>query len=151
MIDIDYGPLDKLIGSWEGVRGLDVAPEPDGAEENAYRETIHFSPIGEVVNAEEERYAALQYRQQVFRIPDGKRIHDQSGYWMWNPQTRVIWHCFVIPRGVTVNAVGHSDSRPDGIQVLSVQAAEHGEPGQITQTPFCQRRLVPLLSKCPCR
>ena len=34
--DIDYGPLAALIGTWEGDKGVDVAPEPDGTEEKLY-------------------------------------------------------------------------------------------------------------------
>ena len=39
MIDeeyIDYGPLALLIGTWEGDKGVDIAPEPDGTENNPY-------------------------------------------------------------------------------------------------------------------
>ena len=35
--DIDYGPLAGLIGVWKGDKGLDVAPEPDGTENNPYQ------------------------------------------------------------------------------------------------------------------
>jgi len=31
-MDIDYGPLAGLIGTWTGSKGLDIAPEPDGTE-----------------------------------------------------------------------------------------------------------------------
>ncbi len=34
--ELDYGPLKELIGTWHGDRGMDIAPEPDGAEENPY-------------------------------------------------------------------------------------------------------------------
>ncbi len=43
MSDIDYGPLSGLIGSWTGEQGQDLAPQPDGTEQNAYTETITFS------------------------------------------------------------------------------------------------------------
>ena len=45
-VDIDYGPLQGLIGDWQGDKGLDVAPEPDGAENNPYYETVVFTAIG---------------------------------------------------------------------------------------------------------
>ena len=41
---IDYGPLRALVGVWTGNRGMDVAPEPDGAEENPFFETIQRIP-----------------------------------------------------------------------------------------------------------
>ena len=40
---VDYGPLSKLIGVWKGDKGMDIAPEPDGTEENPYYETITFT------------------------------------------------------------------------------------------------------------
>jgi len=50
--DFDYGPLTDLIGTWKGNKGIDIAPEPDGIENNPYYETIIFEPIGDVTNAE---------------------------------------------------------------------------------------------------
>ena len=29
---IDYGPLESLMGTWEGDRGVDKSPEPEGTE-----------------------------------------------------------------------------------------------------------------------
>ena len=28
--NIDYGPLEQLSGTWEGNKGTDIAPAPDG-------------------------------------------------------------------------------------------------------------------------
>ena len=36
--DVDYDPLAGLIGTWQGDRGMDVAPEPDGSEESLLRD-----------------------------------------------------------------------------------------------------------------
>ena len=60
---INYGPLACLVGTWKGDKGLDVAPEPDGKEENPYFETILFEAIGDVKNAGEQVLAALRYHQ----------------------------------------------------------------------------------------
>ena len=49
--EIDYGPLAVLIGVWEGDRGEDIAPEPEGEENNPYYETIVFEAIGEIGRA----------------------------------------------------------------------------------------------------
>lgn len=32
--EINYGPLTELIGVWKRDKGIDVAPEPDGTENN---------------------------------------------------------------------------------------------------------------------
>ena len=55
--DIDYGPLAALIGTWQGDKGMDVSPEPDGIEENPYYETIVFEAAGDVTNAEAQTLA----------------------------------------------------------------------------------------------
>lgn len=135
-----YGPLQSLIGSWSGSSGLDLSPESDGVEENIYRETIVFEPIGEVVNAESERLMVLSYRQQVFRIRGGKRIHDQHGYWMWNDKEKSVIHSFVIPRGVSVIAGGVcqsvSETASDGQAVKIDVSAESGGEWPISETAF---------------
>ncbi|MCP4876830.1 MAG: hypothetical protein GY896_15325, partial [Gammaproteobacteria bacterium] len=76
MSEIDYGPLTGLIGSWKGDKGRDLPPEPDGIEDNQYTETIHFSAIDDVDNAETQELAAMHYHLLVHRIPDGKAIHN---------------------------------------------------------------------------
>jgi len=60
--DIDYGPLRALIGVWKGEKGIDVAPEPDGSENNPYYETMTFTAIGDVTNAESQVLAAIYSR-----------------------------------------------------------------------------------------
>jgi hypothetical protein len=78
--DIDYGPLTALIGTWQGEKGLDVAPEPEGTEENPYYETIVFEAGGDVTNAEIQTLAIVRYRQVVHRKSNGEIFHDQIGY-----------------------------------------------------------------------
>ena len=89
--DIDYGPLNELIGVWHGDKGLDVAPEPEAAENNPYYETITFSAIGDVTNAELQVLAAIHYRRIVQRKSNDKIFHDETGYWMWDANTGVIF------------------------------------------------------------
>jgi len=49
---VDFGSLEALIGVWNGDGGRDVAPDPDGEEINPYFETITYSTVGNVTNAE---------------------------------------------------------------------------------------------------
>jgi hypothetical protein len=37
---INYGPLTALVGTWEGDKGVDRAPEPDGDEMRYSESTI---------------------------------------------------------------------------------------------------------------
>lgn len=138
MNEIDYGPLTQLIGVWQGNKGQDVAPEPDGSETTSYRETLTFSIVGDVINAEEQNLAALYYRQLVQRSSDNKSIHDEAGYWMWDAQTNVIIKSFTLPRAVCIVAGGvyNSDAVDSGACFLSVASAIDDPDWQIIQAPF---------------
>ena len=133
---IEYGPLSALIGIWKGDKGEDIAPEPDGIENNAYYESITFSPVGDVENAESQLLAVLHYRQIVQRKSNDKAIHDETGYWMWDAKTHTIMHSLTIPRGVSVLAGGQYHPSDDGSITLNVSANENSEDWQIIQSPF---------------
>lgn len=136
--NIDYGPLAALIGVWKGDKGRDVAPEPDGAETTPYYETITFSPIGDVTNAESQVLVALHYRQIVQRQSNDEIFHDETGYWMWDQDSGVIMHSLTIPRAVSVLAGGYHDGgkQTDGSVLLEVSASIDDENWQIIQSPF---------------
>ena len=138
MPDIDYGPLQQLIGTWQGRGGLDIAPEPDGTERNPYFETIVFEAAGDVTNAESQDLAFIHYRQLVQRESNAEVFHDQTGYWIWDKDACLVMHSFVIPRAVAVIAGGRFEHFPDasGPVVLDVQAAVDDSDWQIIQSPF---------------
>ena len=104
--EIDYGPLAALIGTWHGDKGMDVSPEPDGSEDNPYYETLDFTPIGDVENAESQVLAILRYQQIVRRKSDDEVFHDQTGYWTWDAREGVVMQSLTIPRAVCVLAGG---------------------------------------------
>jgi len=112
--EIDFGPLAELIGVWKGNDGVDVAPEPDGAETNQYFETITYSAVGGVTNADSQNLAAVHYRQVVQRKSDGEVFHDETGYWMWDREARTVMHSLVIPRAGCVLAGGIYEEEKDG-------------------------------------
>ena len=136
--EIVYGPLDKLIGVWHGDKGLDIAPEPEGAERNPYYETLTFTDIGDVTNAETQVLAVLHYRQIVQRKSNDKIFHDQTGYWMWDANTGIIMHSLTIPRGVSVLAGGTyvGEKGDNGSVVMEVSAGLNNKDWQIIQSPF---------------
>lgn len=135
---VDYGPLQSLIGVWRGDRGMDIAPDPDGTEENPYYETIVFQAIGDVTNAEQQTLAALRYHQEVRRKSDDKVFHDQTGYWMWDKPGKVIMQSLVIPRGVALLAGGvcEAPSSSDSEVVINVIAKLDDPDWGIIQSPF---------------
>jgi hypothetical protein len=134
----EYGPLQALIGNWEGDKGLDLAPEPDGEEREPYYETLMFEAIGDVSNAEKEKIYALRYHQVVYRKRNGEVFHNETGYWMWSALNNTVMHSLTIPRGVCVLAGGaFSGPVEPGQRVqISVSAAIDNPDWGIIQSPF---------------
>lgn len=134
---IDYGPLSGLIGTWQGDKGMDRAPEPDGEENSPYYETIRFEGCGTVSNAESQTLAVVRYHQVVSRQSDNQVFHDEVGYWMWDAATQTVMHSLAIPRAVCLLAGGeYQDSGSTGAVELNV-AAKLGDPDwNIAQSPF---------------
>ena len=132
---IAYGPLEDLIGTWTGDKGMDIAPEPDGTEENPYHETIIFEAIGTVKNAREQELSILRYHQEVIEKSTEEQFHDEVGYLTWEPETKVVTLSFTIPRHVTVIAGGQvSDEAPNSPIMLSAALDDPNWP--ISQAPF---------------
>lgn len=134
---IDYGPLAILVGRWEGDQGQDVAPEPDGTENNPFYETISFEAIGDVSNAESQVLVALRYLQVVRRKSNDKVFHDQTGYWMWDAASQLVMQSLTIPRAVCVLAGGTCTRGPDGSDTVFEVSADHDDSDwNIVQSPF---------------
>lgn len=137
-IDVNYGPLKNLIGVWSGDKGLDVAPDPDGPEENPYYETITFTAAGDLSNAESQVLSALHYRQIVYRKSNNEVFHDETGYWMWDANTETIMHSLVIPRAVCVLAGGHYTGAKETKDSVIIEVSAHidDKSWKIIQSPF---------------
>jgi len=137
---VDFGPLAGLIGVWTGDKGMDVAPEPDGTEHNPYFETLTFAPVGDVTNAEAQTLSVLHYRQIVQKQFNGDVFHDETGYWMWDPETDIVMHSLLIPRGVAVLAGGTAKVAADGTVTFDVAAGVDNAEWGIIQSPFMQEK-----------
>lgn len=138
---IDFGPLTGLIGVWKGDKGVDVAPEPEGPEQNPFYETITFREVGEVENAQSQKLVAVHYHQLVSRKSDDKVFHNETGYWMWDAGTSVLMHSLLIPRAVGLIAGGTWEASTGSGVALDV-AARHDDPDwQIIQSPFMRDRV----------
>ena len=138
-MSIDYGPLQELIGVWKGDKGMDVAPEPDGPDNNPYYETITFTPVqDEVENAESQNIVAVHYRQVVQKKRNDEVFHDETGYWMWDAEHKLVMHSLLIPRAVGVLAGGNynGEKNKDGRIILEVAASEDSKDWNIIQSPF---------------
>lgn len=138
--EVDYGPLASLIGVWQGDKGMDIAPDPDGQEHNPYYESIDYSAVGDVTNAESQTLSVIHYRQIVRHKSDDQVFHDQAGYWMWDSERQLLMHSLIIPRGVCVLAGGqyHGNQAPAGEILIEVQAEVDNPNWTIIQSPFMQ-------------
>ena len=103
---LDFGPIAGLVGTWQGDKGVDVAPGKAAPLVAEYFETIKISVVGDVTNAGAQKLAVLSYHQEVFRKADGKKFHDQIGYWIYDAATKEVHHTISIPRAVTLVATG---------------------------------------------
>tara|TARA_R110001583_G_scaffold16561_6_gene67785 strand:- start:16832 stop:17392 length:561 start_codon:yes stop_codon:yes gene_type:complete len=133
--ETNYGPLAILIGHWEGNKGNDIAPEPEGTEVNSYYENLVFKGLGETENAESQVLSVVFYSQEVRRITNHKMIHHETGYWLWEQGSNTVMHSLTIPRGMCVLASGPFENTEDEA-VLNVSAAISEQDWQIIQSPF---------------
>ncbi len=141
MDEVDYGPLAHLIGTWEGSKGMDIAPEPDGVEENPYYETIEYTAGGSLKNAQSQELAVVHYRQIVKRKRDDGIFHDETGYWLWDAREKVVMHSLVIPRAVALIAGATYEEKynNEGALVIEVEAGVDNPNWGIVQSPFMQK------------
>jgi hypothetical protein len=76
----ELGPLGRLVGTWEGDKGDDVAPSDDrGTENNKFRERMVFEETGLVQNHEQNLYG-LRYRTTAWRLGEDDPFHEELGY-----------------------------------------------------------------------
>ncbi|PKF63635.1 hypothetical protein CW745_01975 [Psychromonas sp. psych-6C06] len=137
--ETNYGPLSDLIGTWEGNRGEDIAPEPSGTEVNSYYETIEFKGLGETENAESQLLSVIVYSQEVRRNSSGKLIHHETGYWLWEQGSDTVMHSLTIPRGMCVLAAGGFEKTASSA-TLNVEASIDEQDWQIIQSPFMVKK-----------
>jgi hypothetical protein len=105
----ELGPLEPLAGTWEGDQGSDVAFSNVEGEiiETPYRERTTFSPFGPVENGPQVLYG-LDYRMAAWRPGEELPFHTEVGYWLWDAEAGQVMKGFVVPRGITVLALGEA-------------------------------------------
>lgn len=103
----EWGPLEALIGEWEGEGGLDSAYSHSKKEVLAtpYNEKLTFKPFGPVQNGAQSLYG-LDYKSAMWRGDEENPFHTEVGYWLWDGATGEVLRGFVVPRGITVLAGG---------------------------------------------
>ena len=129
----NLGPLRRLTGTWEGVRGVDVNPKADGPEQREYFERIVMQPIDPQANGPQLFYG-LRYHIHILATDEDATFHDQVGYWLWEPATGLVLQSLAIPRGQVAIASGHAT--PDATSL--VVSAERGQ----TQYGICSTEFL---------
>jgi len=105
----NLGPLAVLAGIWEGDQGVDISWIQSRETKTTYRERIVFEPLGPVRNGPQELYG-LRYAMTAWRTNDigseDDAFHEELGYWLWDGANKQVLRCFMVPRGVLINAGG---------------------------------------------
>jgi hypothetical protein len=121
-VDVDtlanLGPLTAMAGIWEGMRGLDVNPKPEGPRRQAYLEHIELQPIDPQANGPQLFYG-LRYHTRVIKPGEIETYHDQVGYWLWEPATDTVIHTLAIPRAQVALAVGKAARDAKSFEVVA--------------------------------
>jgi len=118
------GPLGGLVGTWEGDQGVDTAPDPNNqTKDTLYREKIVFEPFGPVNNHTQELYA-LRYKTTAWPKGQNDPFHEELGYWLWDAREKQVIRCFMVPRGVTINAGGTSEPNAKNFKISATSGQE---------------------------
>jgi len=138
---MNKSPLNKLIGTWKGNKGMDIAPEDGGQEENPYYETLIIEPVDiEIENADIQELLAVKYYQLVKEKANDEVSHSESGYWIWDKNENTIMNSFSIPRGVCVLAGGEFSENSANETTFNVSAKLDDPSFGIIQSPFMMKK-----------
>src|SRR5579863_2587807 len=111
----NLGPLRRLAGVWESRSGVDVNPKAAGPERRDYIERIELQPIDPQANGPQLFYG-LRYHTHSLATDEDATLHDQVGYWLWEPGTGLVIQTLTIPRGQVAIASGHA--APDATELM---------------------------------
>lgn len=131
----NLGPLARLAGLWEGLKGVDINPKADGPEQRHYLERIDMQPIDPQANGPQLFYG-LRYHVHINTPEEDITFHDQVGYWLWEKETGLILQTLAIPRGQIAMAAGHAD--PDARRLI-VEAKRGETDYGICSTSFLEQ------------
>jgi hypothetical protein len=114
----NLGPLAPFAGTWEGTKGIDLAPDDDrvSVERNEFSENL-------VENHEQSLYG-LRYSKMAWRLGAEDPFHEEVGYWLWDAAARQVMLSFIVPRGVTVLAGGSVESDANSFKLSAEVGSE---------------------------
>jgi hypothetical protein len=130
----NLGPLTGMAGIWQGDRGLDVNPKPDGPERQGFVERIELQPIDPQTNGPQLFYG-LRYHTHVVKPRQVETYHDQIGYWLWEPATGNLIQTLAIPRGQIAMAFGRAAKDATSFELVATRGVE---TNGICSNPFLE-------------
>ncbi|MGH9765026.1 MAG: heme-binding beta-barrel domain-containing protein [Blastocatellia bacterium] len=140
----DLGPLEPLVGEWEGNVGIDISYHNKGDEtaETGYFEKAWFRPIPVIENGKQSMHG-LKYAMTAWRHGEESMdpFHDEVGYLLWEAGTGQIMRCFAVPRGLAILAGG---SATPGSKILRFKATPGSPSYGLAQNKY-------LLERATCR
>ena len=130
----NLGPLRRLAGIWEGVKGMDVNPGAEGTRRQVFIERIELQPIDPQTNGPQLFYG-LHYVMRMVKPDEPETYHHQTGYWLWEPATGTVIQTLAIPRAQVAMAVGRTSADATRFELT----ATRGDPSYgICSTPFLE-------------
>ncbi len=105
----NLGPLAALAGTWQGDQGVDISRIKSRETETKFREKIVFEPLGPVNNGPQKLFG-LRYSMTAWRLGEDDAFHEELGYWLWDGDRKQVLRCFMVPRGVLINAGGDAEA-----------------------------------------
>jgi len=116
----NLGPLRRLAGMWQGMKGVDLNPKAEGPERRQYIERIDMQPIDPQANGPQLFYG-LRYHVHINTPEEDITFHDQVGHWLWEPATGLVLQSLSIPRGQVALAAGRAKPDDTGLTVSATR------------------------------
>ncbi|HEY2396450.1 MAG TPA: heme-binding beta-barrel domain-containing protein [Rudaea sp.] len=118
----NLGPLAAMAGIWKGTQGLDINPKAAGPERQPFVEHIELQPIDAQTNGPQLFYG-LRYHTRIVKPGEIEALHDQVGYWLWEPATGSVIQMPTIPRGQTAMAIGRAAADAKSFHLEAVRGS----------------------------
>jgi len=119
----NLGPLAALAGTWEGDKGVDFSRIHSEEKQTRFREKSVFEPFGPVRNGPQVLYG-LRYTMTAWPLGQNEAFHEELGYWLWDDGNKQVLRCFMIPRGVLINAGGDAESDSKSLHLSAEVGSE---------------------------
>ena len=129
----NLGPLTGLAGIWTGT-GEDVHPTAGGPRRQTFVERYELQPIDRQTNGPQLFYG-LRYHTSIVQPDSGESIHEQVGYWLWEPATCTVLQTLALPRAQIAMAVGRATADATSFRLEAVLGSE---TNGIVSNPFLE-------------